>query len=92
LSAEVKLRSATHTTWDRVQSPHLVLTWRISAESAVLPVPQGARPDGLGDSGAAGDPPGAVPVQAVAVRGEDTGPRACLVDLGLWFVWIRAGE
>ena len=38
-------------------------------------VPQGVRPDGLGDPGAAGDPaddpPGAVPVQPPPVRGEE---------------------
>jgi hypothetical protein len=60
------------------------LTWRISAESAVLPVPQGVRPDGLGDSGAAGDPagdpPGGVPVQAVAVGGEEHRSLAALAD------------
>ena len=60
------------------------LTWRISAESAVLPVPQGVRPDGLGDSGeaggAAGDPPGAVLVQAVAVGGEEHRSLTALAD------------
>jgi hypothetical protein len=56
------------------------LTWRISAESAVLPVPQGVQPDGLGDSGAAGDPPGAVPVQVVAVGGEEHRSLAAFAD------------
>jgi hypothetical protein len=41
-------------------------------------MPQGVRPDGLDDPGAAGgpadDPPGAVPVQAAAVCARNTAP------------------
>ena len=47
-------------------------------------VPQGVRPDGLGDPGAAGDPaddpPGAVPVQPPAIRGQEDGSFAALAD------------
>jgi hypothetical protein len=47
-------------------------------------VPQGVRPAGLGDPGAAGDPAddpsGAVPVQPAAGRGEDHWSLAALAD------------
>ena len=47
-------------------------------------VPQGVRPDGPGDPGAAGypadDPPGAVPVQALPVHGAEDRSFAALAD------------
>src|ERR1700735_1078020 len=47
-------------------------------------VPQGMRPDGLGDPGAAGDPaddpPGAVPVQPTAGPGEEQWSLSTLAD------------
>jgi len=47
-------------------------------------VPQGVRPDQLGDPGAAGDPaddpPGAVPVQPPAIGGQEDRPVAALAD------------
>ena len=43
-------------------------------------MPQGVRPDRLGDPGAADDPPGAVPVQPPAIGGQEDRSVAALAD------------
>jgi hypothetical protein len=58
--------------------------WYAEVTGSDESVPQGVRPDGLGDPGEPGDPaddpPGAVPVQPPAACGEEHRPVAALAD------------